>query len=260
MHYYTYTLPLEQGIYGGKRYCAYSYDPNKFTNAEIAIFEQITDQIELMSGDTSMIQMSYCDIVGIKAKKDNPITEAELPHILYNAQYKTDYLKGYLNNTKLPLKTTDCIGRYFEIIEYRIEYVLLIPDKAQLQPLNLEVGTTLNADEKWLIPPHYEVQRRPTILEQYFKPIVVKSATLTTQQIGQLLKTHPLKWQYRTTIPLIERIACFLHDKGFYNGPPIFGAELRGAMQRFMKEHQLPTFCGVDTYSALTSWMKREGY
>lgn len=261
-NYYTYNLPLEQTIYEDKGYYVYKYDTTNLSNAERAIFEQIDDQIELVSGDTSLIQLSYCDIVGIKAKKDNPITAAQLPKIHYNAQYKTDYLKGYLVNAKPSPKGSACRSTYLKFVNNKVEYVLLTPDKTQLQPLNLEAGTTLNIGEKWLVPPHYDTQSRPTILEQHFKPIVVESATLSTQQIEQLLKKHSPKWEQQTKPPIVARIACFLHDKGYYNGPPILEKELRTAILRFTHEHQLP-FCGGfggTSISELTNLMQKEGY
>lgn len=256
MHHYTYTLPLEQIVYGGETFFVFFYDTTGLSDAEVAIYEQIDDKIELISGDTSIVQMSYCDIEGVKTKKDNPITVAELPHIFYDAQYKTHYLQGYLSDTKSSVKSSLCLSTSFKLIDNKIECLLLVPDKRQLLSLNLQAGTTLNADEKWLILPHYEVLRRPTILKQQLKPIDIESAVLTTQQIQQLLKQAPPKWQQRARYSPVERLACYLHDKGFYNGPPILEKELRAAMIRFLKEIQAPD----SSMLFLGPLMQEEGY
>jgi hypothetical protein len=261
-HTYTYQpeLPKVNGQHEGS--FSLGYDSIGLSNAEKSIYEQIATQIELLPPDTTILKIPYCETKGIKTDKSNPITATDLPKFTYEIEHITLKQTAYFTDYRKFIKSAACLGIS---ITYHatslIYYPTFLPNIRQLVALKIKTGIYLAPNEKWLIEPYYATATQLSITPQHLRPITIKSNELDSLQIGILLQKKPLKWQQSSRkMNDIQRIRCFLSDKGYYAGPidNMLNSRLRQAITQYAKDNNFPT-CIPHTFE-LKNIMEQESY
>jgi hypothetical protein len=261
-HTYTYQpkLPKVNGQHESS--LSLGYDSVGLSNAEKHIYEQIATQIELLPPDTTILKIPYCETKGIKTDKSNPITAADLPKFTYEIEHITLKQTAYFTDYRKFTKSAACLGINLTYhATAPIYYPTFLPNIRQLAALKIKTGIYLAPNEKWLIEPYYATATQLSITPQHLRPITIKSNELDSLQIGILLQKKPLKWQQSSRkMNDIQRIYCFLSDKGYYVGPidVIPGPRLRQAITQYAKDINFPT-CGQFTMEILRI-MEQESY
>jgi hypothetical protein len=254
---YTYQMPLPS-TFGNDISYVIHIDLAQLSPDEYAIIEQIFQQLSISEPEMDSIPRILNDIVGIKAKLNNPITRDALPKNLYIGSYKElpsrvyriryhDFICKFikkdlalwsLSNTKL------ANGQQVQL-EKRI--LLLSPNEAILKQYDLIAGNTLASDERWISPPSHLTYYT---YKQHFLPITLVSDKLNPTEIATLLDQKIPRWKKENFYPqppnmlMFANVLCAIKSRGYEVKDelimlPIISPEVRKIITQFQKDHNI---------------------